>query len=405
MTFVIEALGLTAGGGKAGLMRLVPALARRTDHRFVALAADLPEFAPLAGGNVKLLVRRKPHSLIARELYLQRDVPRICAAEQADALLCLGNFAPRRGVVPAVILLHNAQYASQSHAPVRETARQRLVNWYGRRMMRRLPAGARLVVQTPLMKRRVCAAYPRLTGAVTVIPDADGLPGPPPAFLDGAPFRRADRHSEGTETPFTFLCLSRYYPHKNLESLVEAFRELRRLTSRPVRCLLTIDPRQHPGARRLLERIETGRLAGMLVNIGPLTGARVWQAYGCADAFILPTLLESFGRTYSEAMRCGLPVLTSDRDFAHEACGQAALYFDPLRPASMALRMIEVMESAGLRARLSRAGLQRASQAPSWEEIAGQFIRLLEQAGRQARGFGKRSSELDAVSSVALGSL
>jgi len=377
MTFAIEALGLTSGGGKAGLMQLVPALARHTEHRFVAMLADLAEFAALARPNVKLIMRPKPRSLVAREIHLQRTVPHICDAERADALLCLGNFAPRHCAVPAVVLLHNAAYVSKDRAAESyRSVRERLVTWYGRRTLRRPPSGVRLVVQTELMRRRLLGVNPHLESSVVVIPDRDAL-------ASGISIDVAVKRKNGAlKAPFTFLCLANYYPHKNLEALVDA---CRLLPSRAVRCLLTVDGAQHPRAGRLLERMEES--SNVLINLGELSGEEVTQAYRSADAFILPTLLESFGRTYREAMRFGLPILTSDRDFARDACGDAAIYFDPLRPSSIAQRMTEIMESRELRERLSRAGLRRAAQAPSWEEIAARYIGVLEDAGTRRSEF------------------
>jgi len=46
-----------------------------------------------------------------------------------------------------------------------------------------------------------------------------------------------------------------------------------------------------------------------------------------ADAVIQPTLLEWFGRIYLEFF--DVPILTSGRDFAHEHCPDATIYFDP----------------------------------------------------------------------------
>jgi glycosyltransferase involved in cell wall biosynthesis len=254
-------------------------------------------------------------------------------------------------------------------------------------MLLRPPSGVRLVVQTELMRRRLLEVNPHLESSVVVIPDRDGFA---PGFSIKAVRSGADnREDSAVKAPFTFLCLTSYYPHKNLEALVDACRLLR-TADRAVHCLLTIDPAEDPRARGLLEQVET--LPNVLINLGRLSGERVIQAYRLADAFILPTLLESFGRTYSEAMRFGLPILTSDRDFAREVCGDAAIYFNPLRPTEIAQRMTEIMENRELRERLSRAGLCRAAEAPTWEEIAAQFIRVLEDAATRRSESGARST-------------
>ena len=58
----------------------------------------------------------------------------------------------------------------------------------------------------------------------------------------------------------------------------------------------------------------------------------------------MPTLVESFGLIYLEALMFRLPILTSDRDFAHWMCRDLALYFDPMDPVSI-VNTIEATQS------------------------------------------------------------
>jgi glycosyltransferase involved in cell wall biosynthesis len=179
--------------------------------------------------------------------------------------------------------------------------------------------------------------------------------------------------------PFTFLCLTCYYPHKNLEILPEAMAQLGRLISTPAECLITISPEQHPGARRFLRRVRSQSSGTSRIrNIGPIASERLNATYRGADALILPTLLESYSRTYLEAMYFGLPILTSDRDFAHDRCQDAALYFDPLDADSVARAMARIMGDETLRRRLTERGSQILQQMPTWDEIAARFVQVLE---------------------------
>lgn len=410
MKFVIEALGLTAGGGKRGLMKLLPALADRgRRHTFVAVLADLEEFRALERPNLRLTLQKKPRSLLRRHFRLQRTIPLICAEERADALLCLGNFGPRPAPVPTVVFLHNARYVCGDPLGRRLTLRDRLITGYGKRYLRLLPQGVRLIVQTEPMKQRLVNAHRIPARRVIVIPDGDALPAasrePGPAnctkaskgkkpangkeavhrqgAADGGGAGSASSHGAAGLAPFTFLCLAFYYPHKNLEVLPEAIERLRHYTKRPARCFVTIHPGQHPGARRLLRRIASERLGQALVNIGSLDENEVVEAYRAADAFILPSLIESLGRTYFEAMRFNLPILTSDRDFAHEVCRGAAIYFDPLDPESIAQSMARIMEDTELRDRL--AAERRLIPIPSWDEVAARFVDVLERAATEPK--------------------
>jgi glycosyltransferase involved in cell wall biosynthesis len=373
MKFVVEALGLTEGGAKAGLLRLLPLFAGCEEHEFVFVLADRPEYATLDVPRTKLILCHKPQSLLRRYLHLNRSVPAICIEEHADALLCFGNFVPRRPPVPTVVVVQNAYYLC--HEPVaqaRATVREKAIIRYGRYHLRHLPADVQVIVQTDVMKDRMLRLNPRQRGQVTVIADRDPLPREPTAGMANA----ADRISR----PFTFLCVAHYGPHKNLEILVDAFKKLPSHSPRPARCLITVRPGQHPGAQGLIRRIERQKLQQVVVNIDTVSGPELEAAYRSADAFVMPTLLESFGRTYYEAMQFGLPILTSDRDFARHICQDAAVYFDPLDADSVARSMARIMEDGELRARLGQNGKRLISQSPTWDEIAAQFVSVLEQA-------------------------
>lgn len=383
MRFVVEALGLTAGGGKQLALDLFVQLARHREHEFVLLVPDLPEYPEVTAANLRRIACPKPPSLPARYHFLNRTVPRICVDERADALLCLGNFAPRRPPCPALVLFHNANMVYREPvAESRLTLREKLTRCYGRHALRAHSPQTRIIVQTPIMRQRLLDQCGFDTERVAVIPNScffpDAVTGSAaPAGLDRVKSEQAPIPQRGT---FTFLCLTEYYAHKNLEILIEAMKTLPRCTRRPARCLITISPGQHPRGRKLLEQIDNQGLKGQLLNLGPVARERLGEVYGSADALILPTLLESFSRTYFEAMHFGLPVLTSDRDFARYICQDAALYFNPLDAGGVARSMATIMEDVDLRRRLVGNGRRVLRQSPTWEEIADRFVTVLERA-------------------------
>ena len=130
----------------------------------------------------------------------------------------------------------------------------------------------------------------------------------------------------------------------------------------------------------------------MIQNIGPIPNQRLPEVYRSANALIFPTLLESYSRTYLEAMHFGLPILTSDRDFARHLCQDAALYFDPLDADSLAKAMARLMEDQDLSWRLAENGRRVLAQVPTWDEIASRYVEVLE---RVARGQLAVSGESD----------
>ena len=393
MKIVIHSLGLRAGGGKVCVRNLIPALVRQGRHKYVALIPDLPEYSDLGSADLKLVVKPSASrpNLFLREWWLNATVSRLCREERADALLCLGNLVPHYCPLPTVVFLQNAFYVYEDPRLHRGlTRRERVVQAYARHQFRHLSKNVTVIVETRVMKQRVSMLYPIPASRVVVVPDC----GP---SLGGARSPSDNSHPDPSR-PFTFLCVGAYYAHKNYEVLLGAVRRLKEIVTRPFQCLITVDPSQRAGAKKLLEEIRREGLSQLLVSIGMVPHNRLLEVYDSADAFILPTLLESFGRPYGEAMQCCLPILTSDLDFARERCQDAAIYFDPLDPESVARAMAAVMEDGDLRTRLVRNGTRVLGEMPTWDDVAARFVEILERvaSGREPLHSGTHSQEATA---------
>jgi glycosyltransferase involved in cell wall biosynthesis len=136
------------------------------------------------------------------------------------------------------------------------------------------------------------------------------------------------------------LCLSGSAIHKNLNFLVD-FAILCKANRKKYAIVLTLDS-EDSGAHVVLERIAELSLFDYFINIGWLNKEAVRDAIYLCDALIFPTLLETCGLPYHEAMFLEKPIFSSDLDFAHEACEDAAFYFSPTDPN----HMYDVVDSA-----------------------------------------------------------
>jgi hypothetical protein len=195
MKFVVEALGLTTGGGKQLALDLISHLAYHTDHEFVLLLPDLPGYPEAA--NLRRIACRVPRSLSVRYRFLNHSVPRICAQQGANALLCLGNLAPRRSPCPTVVLLHNAYLVCREPvAERRQAVRQRLQLMCSRVLLRSLVPQTRVIVQTEVMKRHMLAQRRLPAGNVSIIPNGHSV------SQDAGHNVPVERPAE---SPFTFL--------------------------------------------------------------------------------------------------------------------------------------------------------------------------------------------------------
>ena len=152
--------------------------------------------------------------------------------------------------------------------------------------------------------------------------------------------------TEVPREPFLFYPANAW-PHKNHERLFEAVALLRR-EHRDLRLVLTGDHADVPDFVDARGRVGQDELVGL---------------YRRASALVFPSLYEGFGQPVLEALACACPVACSDLPPLREVAGDAAVYFDPLDPESIAAATLDAVARGG------SSGPERAS-AFTWDACA-----------------------------------
>ncbi len=164
---------------------------------------------------------------------------------------------------------------------------------------------------------------------------------------------------------FRFITISAMYEHKNLTIIKDVLPYLR---SSKIRCRFYLTLPEDVFA------LEFYGCDDMVTNIGQVSINQCPAVYEQCHALFLPTLLECFSASYPEAMKMELPILTSDLDFAHAICGDAAEYFDPLNPEDIARKIESIINNADLRNKLVNNGKKRLGTFPSAQQRASMYL-------------------------------
>ncbi len=168
---------------------------------------------------------------------------------------------------------------------------------------------------------------------------------------------------------FRMVTISHYYVHKNLDILKRVIPLLAKSNFK-FEFVLTIDDNNF--------RKHFAEFKGNITNIGPVDSKYCPSLYQQSDALFLPTLLESFTASYPEAIKMGLPILTSNYSFAKEICQDAALYFDPLDPNDIAKKIVLLASDRKLRDDLIKRGKRVLKTFETPESRAKKTLALLE---------------------------
>ena len=95
--------------------------------------------------------------------------------------------------------------------------------------------------------------------------------------------------------------------------------------------------------------------------------------YREAACFVYPSIHEGFGFPPLEAMAAGCPVASSQTSCMPEIIGDAAAYFDPMSPDSMAIAILSVVGSKERCSELVSLGYQRIERY-SWDRCARETL-------------------------------
>lgn len=168
---------------------------------------------------------------------------------------------------------------------------------------------------------------------------------------------------------YRFICISSYYPHKNLELIPKVLEILAQNEITNVEFVVTLkenDFKRNIGQHKQIH------------NIGPVSPVACPSLYNECDALFLPTLAECFSASYPEAMMMEKPIVTTDLGFAKSICGKAALYFKPKDALSAAISIIQLLEDENLRKHLVQMGREQLSKFDTPKMRAIKYLALCE---------------------------
>jgi glycosyltransferase involved in cell wall biosynthesis len=321
MRVAIEAasLALTSGGLARYTGELSLALARAYPDDEFYLTSDQP-FAMPQGAPPNLRRGGGPRNTLERRWWLwglARELGRL----SADLIHGPDFSVPYIPARPSVLTLHdlspwlNQEWHADAHRVRRRTP-----------ILLEMGVATMIIAPSELVRKQAIARFRLRPDRVVAIPEAAA-----PWFAPVAPSVPTGRRY--------VLFVGTIEPRKNLTTLLEAWREVRR--EHEVDLLIA--------GRRRADSPPISPAPGLQL-LGEVPDEQLPALYSGALAFVYPSLYEGFGLPVLEAMQCGAPVIAS-RAVA-EVGGGAAIYADT------ALELAQAMRDVAL----------HADRLPEWRE-------------------------------------
>jgi glycosyltransferase involved in cell wall biosynthesis len=165
--------------------------------------------------------------------------------------------------------------------------------------------------------------------------------------------------------------VSRLDYNKNTTTLIKAFSLFKK--DHDVRLVIV----GKPGDRQeeVFKTVDKLGLTDNVIYTGYIPGEDLVVLLSAAELFIYPTLYEGFGLPNLEALKCGVPVISSDIAAVREVAADAALLVDPHDPQELSGAMCKVISDRSLRDSLIAKGRERVKLF-TWEKTAEKTLEV-----------------------------
>lgn len=198
-----------------------------------------------------------------------------------------------------------------------------------------------------------------------------------PYAIDSQRFRPLSPKEKLTtrDKRFRVICVAQIVPRKGIHYLLEAWS---RLGLSPTEAELVLVGQASPGMEGVLRKY-----AGQFTHIQSVPHDRLRLEYGRADVFVLPSVEDGFGYVVTEAMGCGLPVITTSAAGAADVVqdGISGFVVPPRSAEALADRLDRLRADQSLRESMGQANLRAAQAARTWStyanELAGLYSHLM----------------------------
>lgn len=380
MRIAMIAHNCRAGGGLFGTLNLMKGIAAvAQNHKFLLIypASCGYENIKLPEGS-KYVQYSKKHNPVRRLWYERTVLPKIVSDFGADIIFGVGNTGLINPHSPQVLFIRQAYliYKKSEHrSHVQLRLKLRLWELYNQ-VKKSLPKTDMIFTQTPVAAERFAEAFSYPIEKIKVL----RLPPPEDIICDES--RPQPEVFYKNKNCFFFLLLTRYLPHRNPSVLIPLCKKYAQVfRNQKIRFIVTLD-KDSPFSVNFLKKVYQYKFEDIILDLGVIPRNQAAQYYRYSNVLWLPTMLETLGFPFLEAMSYQLPILVPDLDFSRYVCGKAAAYYDPWDLESLYNNIIKIKEDKLFYKTLKEAASKELNNhekfAKDWSEVAHEILLAFE---------------------------
>lgn len=173
-------------------------------------------------------------------------------------------------------------------------------------------------------------------------------------------------HNYDIDNPF-LLYVGNAYPHKNLEFLIESFKDIYQKNNGLRLVLVGKEDYFYKNLKDFANKVFYDFPENPVIFSGYVPDEKLEIFYNKALVYIFPSLYEGFGLPPLEAMAKGCPVISSNASSMPEILGDSAVYFNPRDKNDFLNKVFMVIDNQELRNKMIFSGKKHYKKYNWWE--------------------------------------
>ena len=317
------------------------------------------------GRNITPLVLRPParHPVLFY-WWFEKMIPMAYKRYQADLFYSPDGFLSlSRSVRKSLLVIHDLAYL---HFPdqIKWSERQ----YYEYFMPKYIARADRIVAVSNATREDIVSHFPDSKNKTSVV------------YNGVRDFTDTESVTNGSsEEANYFMTLGAIHPRKNISTLLLAFDRFKTKTNNNIK--LKVVGRMAWKVDDIQKTLQQMKHQKDVEFTGFVDDSLMIKQLRGSIGLIYISLFEGFGLPVVEAMKLGVPVITSNRSSMKEVAEGAALLVNPLDPDAVANAMVKLSENSALARRLRNQGYDRSSQF-SWDQTALEIYRLMREVAK-----------------------
>jgi glycosyltransferase involved in cell wall biosynthesis len=297
-------------------------------------------------------------------IWFEIQIPKVLKKYKADVFVSTDGFASMRTTVPQCLVVHDLAFV---HFPKYIPT---LISNYLRKFTPKfIKKAKKIIAVSTYTKQDVIDTYGTASDKIEIIYNGAHDVYKPLTYEEKNIVK--EKFTNGCDY---FVYAGSLHPRKNIVNLLKAFAQFKKFTNSKMKLLLV--GRLAWLTKEIEATLEQHPYKNEIIRIEYMDATDLSQVIGAAYAMVYVSIFEGFGIPILEAMKCNVPIITSNCTSMPEVGGDAAILIDPLHVSEIADAMKKIYNDENFRNKLI-ANCASQSAKFDWDKSAEQFFQII----------------------------